>query len=128
MNKLTDRTVPGVFLGYEPGTKGYRIYDPVKDRLILTRDVIFDESKPWNWEGKDSSSVNVEATEQNTFRVQCLDDTVHDPTIQADGPDAASEDVSEPNGESGSPAASIPSVGVLQTRLHKLQCPVQGHQ
>jgi len=41
--------------GYEPGTKGYRIYDPVKNKVMVTHDVIFDEEKPWNWEGKQDS-------------------------------------------------------------------------
>lgn len=36
VDKLTDRTIPGVFLGYEPGTKGCRVYDPVKDKLMVT--------------------------------------------------------------------------------------------
>lgn len=43
ITKLADRSTPGVFLGYEPGTKGYRVYDPVNDKLLVTRDVIFDE-------------------------------------------------------------------------------------
>ena len=51
---LTDRCQ--VFLGYEPGTKGYRIYDPVKDKLMVSRDVIFDEKVACNWEGKASRS------------------------------------------------------------------------
>jgi len=57
VSKLTDRAVSGVFLGYELGTKGYRIYDPVKDKLLVTRDVVFDEKKSWNWEGKDSRVI-----------------------------------------------------------------------
>ena len=48
VNKLADRSIPGVFLGYESGTKGYRVYDPVNKKLIVTRDVIFDEKRRWN--------------------------------------------------------------------------------
>lgn len=48
VSKLTDRVVAGVILGYELGTKGYRIYDPVNDKLMIARDVMFDESKQWN--------------------------------------------------------------------------------
>jgi len=51
ISKLSDRSVLGVFLGYEPRTKGYRIYDPMKDKLMISRDVIFDEKVIWNWEG-----------------------------------------------------------------------------
>ena len=48
ITKLSDRSIPGVFFGYEPGTKGYKIYDPVRDKLMISRDVIFDEKRPWN--------------------------------------------------------------------------------
>ena len=68
ISKLTDRSVPCVFLGYEPGTKGFRVYDPVKGKLMVTRDVIFDEKKAWNWEGNDSRLSNNKAA-PDTFRV-----------------------------------------------------------
>jgi hypothetical protein len=38
-----------VFLGYAEGTKGYRMYDPVSKKLHITRDVIFEENKGWDW-------------------------------------------------------------------------------
>jgi len=56
VNKLADRSIPGVMLGYEPGAKGYRIYDLAKDRLMIARDVIFDEKRPWNWESSRAGS------------------------------------------------------------------------
>ncbi|WVZ50199.1 hypothetical protein U9M48_001476 [Paspalum notatum var. saurae] len=49
VNKLADRSVPGVFLRYEPGTKGYHVYDPVGRKLMVSRDVLFDEKRAWDW-------------------------------------------------------------------------------
>ncbi|WVZ83459.1 hypothetical protein U9M48_030605 [Paspalum notatum var. saurae] len=48
--KLDDRSIKMVFVGYEPGSKAYRVYDPVAGRLHVSRDIIFDEAKGWPWE------------------------------------------------------------------------------
>jgi hypothetical protein len=47
-NKLADRSTPMIMIGYEAGTKAYRAYNPVNKKLVVTRDVIFDEKKSWN--------------------------------------------------------------------------------
>lgn len=39
-----------VNLGKEPGTKAYRLYDPVNNRVHVSRDVSFEESKTWPWD------------------------------------------------------------------------------
>ena len=41
--KLEDRSTPMVFLGYEEGTKPYRQYDPRGGKVVVSRDVMFDE-------------------------------------------------------------------------------------
>ena len=69
--KLADISVPGVLLGYEPGTKGYRVYDPARDKLMVTRDVIFDEKRPWNW-GEKGSSISKAVAAPYTFDVHIL--------------------------------------------------------
>jgi hypothetical protein len=38
-----------VLLGYESGTKGYRMVDPTTERLYISRDVKFEEDVAWNW-------------------------------------------------------------------------------
>jgi hypothetical protein len=48
--KLEDRSSPMVFIGYEEGSKAYRMYDPAAKRMHVSRDVIFDEEARWNWE------------------------------------------------------------------------------
>lgn len=54
VTKLSDRSVAGVFLGYEPGMKEYRVYDPAGKRLYITGDVHFEEDRRWDWSIGDS--------------------------------------------------------------------------
>ena len=42
--KLSPKARRCIFLGYRDVTKGYRLYDPSKVRVIHSRDVIFDET------------------------------------------------------------------------------------
>ena len=40
IKKLSDRSQKMVFIGYEEGTKGYRLLDPTTRTLHISRDVI----------------------------------------------------------------------------------------
>ncbi|KAJ9542625.1 hypothetical protein OSB04_029131 [Centaurea solstitialis] len=42
-DKFEEKGKPGVFLGYPPGTKGYKIFDLETRKLIVSRDVNFHE-------------------------------------------------------------------------------------
>ncbi|WVZ58489.1 hypothetical protein U9M48_008761 [Paspalum notatum var. saurae] len=47
--KLDDRSTPMVFVGYEPGTKAYRFYNPNTRRVHVSRDAVFEEERSWEW-------------------------------------------------------------------------------
>ena len=49
LSKLADRSKPMVFIGYDSNTKGYRMFDPKSKRVVVTRDVVFEEEKKWEW-------------------------------------------------------------------------------
>lgn len=49
LKKLDNRSRALVHLGTEPGSKAYRLYDPTTRKVSVSRDVIFDENKMWNW-------------------------------------------------------------------------------
>jgi hypothetical protein len=51
LKKLDDRSIPMIFVGYEPGFAAYRCYNLVTKRVHISRDVIFDEEAAWDWSG-----------------------------------------------------------------------------
>jgi transposase InsO family protein len=49
VGKVDDRSTPGVFIGYAEGVKGYRVLDPVTQRVRTTRNIVFHEGQGWTW-------------------------------------------------------------------------------
>lgn len=49
LKKLDDRSRMLVHLGLEPGSKAYHMLDPQTRKVVVSRDVVFDETKGWNW-------------------------------------------------------------------------------
>ena len=43
-SKLDDCSTPMVFIGYELRSKAYRFSNPNTERVIISRDVVFDEA------------------------------------------------------------------------------------
>ena len=63
--KLDDKGVKCIFLGVSEESKTYRLYNLVTKRIIVSRDVIFDEEHAWDWNntGKQPSLMNVNEEE-----------------------------------------------------------------
>jgi hypothetical protein len=49
LDKLEDRSTPMVFLGYEDGSKAYRLYDPEGGKVVVSRYMVFDKAT-WKWD------------------------------------------------------------------------------
>ena len=47
--KLDDKGEKCIFTGYDKRSKAYRLYNPLMKKLIISRDVEFDESNYWRW-------------------------------------------------------------------------------
>ena len=48
LTKLEDKSTPMVFLGYVEGTKAYRLYDPCGNKVLVSRNIMFDEKAAWD--------------------------------------------------------------------------------
>jgi hypothetical protein len=62
-----------VMIGYEAGMKAYRAYNPMNKKLVVTRDVLFEKEKSWNW----SSVKPAKTISDEIFNVIYNDDLQH---------------------------------------------------
>jgi hypothetical protein len=49
-----------IFIGYETGSKAYRFFDPEGKKLVISREAVFEEDRPWDWSASGSSQDNVQ--------------------------------------------------------------------
>ncbi|KAD6794632.1 hypothetical protein E3N88_05528 [Mikania micrantha] len=75
--KLDDRGKKMVHFGVEKGSKAYRMYDPVGEKVVTSRDVRFEEKLSWLWEEISTK----EDTEHETIEVEGVFDQ-HLPTTE----------------------------------------------
>ncbi|KAI5355034.1 hypothetical protein L3X38_007929 [Prunus dulcis] len=74
-HKLEENSHKCIFVGYGLCEKGYRLFDPSPRKVILSKDVQFDENGSWKWENASAGemTVPVPAENQNCNPSQSLD-------------------------------------------------------
>lgn len=77
--KLDDKAEKCIFIGYSNVTKGYKLYNPKKEKVIISRDVIFDEQSSWDWSSKESSPAEFVPLEDHSIN----DEHVVEPEVQS---------------------------------------------
>nr|KYP68042.1 Retrovirus-related Pol polyprotein from transposon TNT 1-94 [Cajanus cajan] len=55
--KLDDKGEQMVLLGYHK-TGGYKLLNPISKQIVISRDVVFDESRRWNWKSSSDDRYN----------------------------------------------------------------------
>lgn len=50
--KLDNRSITCVLLRVSEESKGYKLFDPVAKKVVVSRDAIFEEEKKWDWNEK----------------------------------------------------------------------------
>lgn len=48
-SKLDDKSRKCVFLGVSDESKAWRLYDPVSKKILISKDVVFEEEEEWDW-------------------------------------------------------------------------------
>ena len=44
-----DKSFPCILLGMSDESKAYNLFDPKTKRIVISKDVMFEEEKSWNW-------------------------------------------------------------------------------
>jgi hypothetical protein len=58
-NKLDDCGEKYIFVGYSVTSKAYTVYNLVTNKVVVSRDVIFNENEAWTWsENKTDENVS----------------------------------------------------------------------
>src|SRR5690606_39271829 len=57
LKKLDNRSRTLVHLGTEPCSKAYRLLNPTQQKIVVSRDVIFNENKTWDWNKSDQDVI-----------------------------------------------------------------------
>lgn len=47
--RLDDRSTQMVYFGVEQGSKAHRMFNPQTNKLVISRDVVFEKSRSWDW-------------------------------------------------------------------------------
>ena len=64
-HKLEENSHKCIFVGYGLCEKGYRLFDPSTRKVILSRDVQFDENGSWKWENASAGEMTVPVPTEN---------------------------------------------------------------
>ena len=98
VSKLSDRISQMVFIGYETGSKAYRMYNPESKKLVASRDAVFEEDRCWDW----SLSGSVGSSDGSSFVVS------YPEQIVCDGGEVAEDIAATADSPSRTPTIAAP--------------------
>jgi hypothetical protein len=62
--KIEDKSQKYILLGYGENSHGYKLYNPMTKKVIMSRDVKFDEEQGWSWNSEDQPQKLIVDEEQ----------------------------------------------------------------
>ncbi|GKF10469.1 retrovirus-related pol polyprotein from transposon TNT 1-94 [Tanacetum coccineum] len=76
-HKLEDKSQKFIFVGYCTQSKAYRLYDPTHENIVVSRNVVFDESSSWRWDNDtEISNSQLKMEEEEVLVENAANDTL----------------------------------------------------
>ena len=69
--KLDEKSEKCIFIGYCTQSKGYRLYSPESGKIMVSRNVMFDENSNWKW-NEEKQGVEIIAAELDNVEDEVL--------------------------------------------------------
>ena len=94
ISKLDDKFEKCIFVGYSESSKAYKLYNPITKKIIISKDLKFNEEESWDWDihEKKQKSVCVDMEKNNG--------------VQNDDIEGNEEDSTPPSSPFSSPSSS----------------------
>lgn len=55
--KLDAKSLKCILLGVSEESKAYKLFDPISQKIIVSRDVVFEEDQRWNWDDSHNETI-----------------------------------------------------------------------
>ena len=55
--KLDDKSEKCIFLGVSETSKAFKLFNPLTNQIVTSRDVVFDEENIWDWNGQQPTPI-----------------------------------------------------------------------
>lgn len=111
--KLEDKSRTCVLLGVSEESKAYRLYDPILKKVVISRDVVFEEDNKWNWDDSFAENIAPDLTWGD-------DDELHTPNASEDENARSNDDEAAP--KSYEPRNFCPFGCENELKKHKNPC------
>lgn len=96
--KLDDKSKKCVFLSVSEESEAWKLYDPVIKKIVISKDVVFDEDKSWDWDQVDTETKDATLECEDEEEQQNVEEEVE-----------ASLDAANNNSSNGSSDSSPPT-------------------
>lgn len=76
-------------LGVSEVSKAYKLYNWISKKIIISRDVVFDEDKCWDWDKQYAASISCELEWGD--KEDAVENEEHEDEVEATTPDATQQ-------------------------------------
>ncbi|XP_068319497.1 uncharacterized protein [Pyrus communis] len=96
--KLDAKSCKCILLGVSEESKAYRLYEPVSQKIIISRDVVFEDDQQWKWGDSHKEAIVTELEwdtdeENNSSREENDPESDEDEAVGETEPDSDSSDL-----------------------------------
>jgi transposase InsO family protein len=62
---MDNKSIKCVHLGVSDESKAYKLYDPTRKKILISKDVVFEENKSWNWNNGGNKDIVQKNSHEN---------------------------------------------------------------
>ncbi|KAJ0509944.1 putative RNA-directed DNA polymerase [Helianthus annuus] len=112
--KLDNKSHKCIFLGISKESKAYKLYDPVQQKIVISRDVIFEEMKQWDWKHEELDSQELLIPDDEEVQNEERYDTVENDSVDVQEQEAIQQNpfVNTEDTEQDEAVGSVPNVAL----------------